>query len=128
MVTVLEEIYRDGSSLDPMIIFKAKKMISESFKGIARAGVPEGVLFGRSPNSWTDDRFSMIYLQRQFRTGSDTEKKAKDNWSLLIFDDHTYHVNPRFLEFTIDIKIIPFCFPPYCTHRLQPLDVSIFSS
>ena len=128
MVTVLEGICGDGSSMDPMIIYKAEKLISEWFKGVSRANVPDNILFGRSPNRWTDERFAMGYLERHFGPGSLSERKCQESWRMLIFDGHTSHVNPRFLEYCIDHHIIPFCLPPHCTHRLQPLDVSVFSS
>jgi len=32
----------------------------------------------------------------------------------------------KFLDFCIKQKIIPYSLPPHTTHRLQPLDISIF--
>jgi len=69
------------------------------------------------------------FLERNFREGSITEQKAKEtnNYRLLLFDGYRSHVNIIFLEFCIKHKIVPFCLPPHTTHRLQPLDVAIFT-
>ncbi|RPA92449.1 hypothetical protein L873DRAFT_1566000, partial [Choiromyces venosus 120613-1] len=46
---------------------------------------------------------------------------------LLLVNGHSSHVNMKFLDFCISQKIIPYCLPLHITHRLQPLDVCIFS-
>ncbi|RPB06200.1 hypothetical protein L873DRAFT_1639659, partial [Choiromyces venosus 120613-1] len=44
---------------------------------------------------------------------------------LLLFDEYSSHVNTAFLEFCISHNIISYYLPPYTTHQLQPLDVSV---
>ncbi|RPA89435.1 DDE-domain-containing protein, partial [Choiromyces venosus 120613-1] len=55
-----------------------------------------------------------------------TACKAQGEYCLLLFDRHSSHVNAAFLEFCVSHKIISYCLPPHTTHRLQPLDVSVF--
>jgi len=123
-VTVIERICGDDSNLDPTIILKAKDFIAEWFKRVE--GVPENLLFGKSHNGWTDEIMAMKYLERNFGPTSTSALKAGGEYRLLLFDGHSSHVNPRFLDYCVENKIIPYCLPPHTTHHLQPLDVSIF--
>lgn len=125
MATVIEGICGDGTALDPMIIYKAEKFVYEWFEDIEN--VPEGFLFGRLPNGWTDERIAMHYLERNFGENSLSTSKVGEEFRLLIFDGHNSHVNMHFLNYCISHRIIPLCLPPHTMHRLQPLDVSLFS-
>jgi len=124
-VTVIEGVCADGTALKPTIILKAEEFIAEWFQKVR--GVPENILFGRSHNGWTDEKMAMEFLKRNFGSESTTAHKAGDEFRLLLFDGHSSHVNMQFLDFCITQKIIPYCLPPHTTHRLQPLDISIFS-
>lgn len=53
-------------------------------------------------------------------------KPSKQNKVLLLLDGHTSHKSLDALVFAKENGIILFCFPPHCTHRVQPLDVSFF--
>jgi hypothetical protein len=55
-----------------------------------------------------------------------TVGKAKRDWRLLILDGHGSHCTLRFLDWCRSNKILVAIFPPHSTHRLQPLDVSVF--
>ena len=58
-----------------------------------------------------------------------TKKKAHNgrDWRLLIVDGHGSHVNIPLIEFCHERRIIMAILPPHSTHRLQLLDVSLFS-
>ncbi|KAM4063362.1 DDE superfamily endonuclease [Hirsutella rhossiliensis] len=57
-----------------------------------------------------------------------TKAKARNgrDYRLLITDGHSSHINTDFLEWCDQHRIIVAVFPPHSTHRLQPLDVSLF--
>jgi hypothetical protein len=46
---------------------------------------------------------------------------------MLYIDGHGSHVNMRFLTWANEHRILVAVYPPHSTHRLQPLDVSLFS-
>jgi DDE superfamily endonuclease len=46
---------------------------------------------------------------------------------LLIVDGHNSHVNLPFIEYADANRILLAVFPPHSTHRLQPLDIGLFS-
>lgn len=41
-------------------------------------------------------------------------------------DNHSSHVNLRVVEFARQNSIIIVTFPPHCSHKLQPLDVTVY--
>ena len=59
----------------------------------------------------------------------ETKKKAGNGkfWRLLILDSHGSHININFLNWCHKHRILVAAFPPHSTHRLQPLNVSLFS-
>jgi len=56
-----------------------------------------------------------------------TKEKAGNSRRLLLADGHSSHVNLRFINYCDENRIILVVLPPHSTHRLQPLDVGIFS-
>ncbi|RPB00258.1 DDE-domain-containing protein [Choiromyces venosus 120613-1] len=109
-----------------MIIFKVKDFREEWFEGVPN--VPQNLLFGKSPNGWTDRKISLRWLEANFGPSSITADKAGARYRILLFNGHNSHVNISFLECCINNKVIPICLPPHTSHHLQPLDVSVFSA
>ena len=56
-----------------------------------------------------------------------TGPKAGMRRRLLIVDGHSSHVNMRFINRCDELHILLLILPPHSTHRLQPLDVSLFA-
>jgi len=97
LATVLEGICADGSALDPMIIYKAKDFRQEWFTNLP--GVPNNILFGRSPNGWTDEKIAGYWLEKNFGPESRSTAKAGIRNRILLFDGHNSHVNINFLQY-----------------------------
>ncbi|RPA89388.1 DDE-domain-containing protein [Choiromyces venosus 120613-1] len=89
--------------------------------------VPNNILFGKSPNGWTDEQVALCWLRENFRPSSQSAKKAGIRYRILLFDGHNSHVNINFLEYYIENQVIPICLPLHTSYHLQPLDVSVFS-
>jgi hypothetical protein len=77
-----------------------------------------------SKTSWSNNAFGLLWLQHVFKPY--TCRKHSQDHRLLIVDGHLSHVNIAFIEFAITHKILLLVLPPHTTHRLQPLNVSIF--
>jgi hypothetical protein len=60
------------------------------------------------------------YFIQYTKAGLDTPKK------LLLMDSHANHRTPDFVLLVYEHQIIPYAFPSYLTHVMQPFDVSIF--
>lgn len=54
--------------------------------------------------------------------------RSRQRRRLLIVDDHSSHVNMKFIDKCDDLNILLLILPSHSTHRLQSLDVSLFSS
>lgn len=55
-------------------------------------------------------------------------KPSIDQPTLLLLDNHVSHLNIEVLNFCKLNGIVLLSFPPHCSHKLQPLDRSVFRS
>jgi len=75
MVTVVEGICADGTSLSPMLIYKAH---STKVDWVAK-NAPADVMIGHSANGWTDNTKGLDYLKTHFGPRSSSERRLKGN-------------------------------------------------
>lgn len=67
---------------------------------------------------------SNIFFQ-WFKKFVDWSRATKERPVLLLLDGHFTHTkNMDVIDFARENGVVLLCFPPHCTHRLQPLDVS----
>jgi hypothetical protein len=78
--------------------------------------------FGSSETGWTNNNLALAWLAR-FAKETATNQYAK---RLLLVDGHGSHVNRSFIDLALAAGILIVVLPPHSTHRLQPLDVSVF--
>lgn len=106
-----------GTYLPPALIFPRKNMKAELMDG-----APVGsVAFTRENGYMNSDIFPK--WSKHFAKYA---KPSKQNKVSLLLDGHTSHKSLDALVYAKENGIILFCFPPHCTHRVQPLDVSFF--
>lgn len=55
-------------------------------------------------------------------------KPIEETRCLILCEDHSSHITIDFVTFASDDHITILTFPPHCSHRLQPLDVSFYGS
>jgi DDE superfamily endonuclease len=87
--------------------------------------VRDYAFFASSENGWSCDLLGQNWLENVFDRL--TKEKAKRERRLLIVDGHSSHVNMRFIDYADMNRIVLAVLPPHSTHRLQPLDVGLFS-
>jgi transposase len=51
-------------------------------------------------------------------------KPSAEHPALLILDNHQSHINLNVINFAKENHVTLLSFPPHCSHKLQPLDVS----
>jgi hypothetical protein len=84
---------------------------------------PPNWKFLTSNSGWTSDSHAFEWLTTLF----DPETRRLDEKRrLLILDGHGSHLTARFIAFCLDAHIDLVCLPPHTSHKLQPLDVSLF--
>ena len=87
--------------------------------------VQDHAFFASSENGWSCDLLGQNWLENVFDRL--IKEKAKRERRLLIVDGHSSHVNMRFIDYADMNRILLTVLPPHSTHRLQPLDVGLFS-
>lgn len=105
-----------GSYMPPFFIFPRQR-----FK-------PE-MMNGASPGAWAECHQSgwmqTEIFEHWFQRFLEFSRASKQNPVLLLLDGHLTHTqNLKVIEAARENGVILLCFPPHCTHRLQPLDVT----
>ena len=123
-ITVIATICADGSWLPLGVIFAGnirdtwvKDKVMDTFEGH----------IGSTTNGWTDDKMGLYWLQQIFDRYSKPKARNSRDWRLLFSDGHGSHLNMEFIKWCDKHHILLAIYPPHSTHRLQPLDVSLFS-
>ena len=124
-ISLLATISADGSALPPALIYQGDSYdLQDTWLEDYDCSSDEAY-FAVSKKGWTNEELGLSWLSKLFEPI--THKKAGNARRLLIVDGHSSHVNMRFIEFCDNHGIILAILPPHSTHRLQPLDVGIFS-
>ena len=114
--TVLASCCADGSSLDPLFVFKGLNKQSTWFGTTEQA---RNSLVACSESGWmTSPVFTSFF---DFFVS-----RVKTRPILLIVDGHASHTSLDVVERAISEQITILKLPPHCTDLLEPLDVSVF--
>ena len=124
-ITIVATICMDGSYLPPTVIYQSdsgnlQDAWLEDFSS-------EDAFFTTSPNGWTSNSLGMSWLTEVFDRHTKSKARQGRDWRLLLLDGHGSHMTMEFLEWCSLHKILVAIYPPHSTHRLQPLDVSMFN-
>jgi hypothetical protein len=126
-ITFLACISQDMTSLPPFLIYQGKPgQVQDSW---LTEFDPEhqSAFFTTSETGWTNHELGKEWLIGVFDRFTKAKARNGRDYRLLITDGHSSHINMDFLEWCDQHRIIVAVFPPHSTHRLQPLDVSLFS-
>ena len=115
---IVSYVSAGGLSIPPLVIFKASK-IKPEWREVALTSY----MIRGSPSGYINSKLFQE-CGKQF-VHFLTEKKIliRDLKVLLLLDMHKSHLfNLDFMEFMRAHNVEVCCFPPHCTHVLQPLD------
>lgn len=85
-------------------------------------GAPNGTLGLASSSGWmTSELFPRVMEHFIKHTNS-----SKENPSLLITDNHESHMCIEVLDLAKNAGVTMLTLPPHCSHKMQPLDLSVF--
>lgn len=117
LVTFCGIITATGSSLPPVYVFPRVH-----YKDHFLNGAPDGSLGLANRSGWmTSELFIRVLKHIQRLTSSNT-----DNPILIICDNHESHISIDAVNYCRDNGIVYLSLPPHTSHKLQPLDVSVF--
>ena len=118
LVTMCNGINALGNSIPPFFIFPRVKM-NPAFL----FGAPTGSDAAPHISGWMTEENFLPFLKHFVKYVScSVEKKC-----LLLLDNHESHMSLAAIDFARANGIVILTFPPHCSHRLQPLDVSVYS-
>jgi hypothetical protein len=117
LVTMIAAVNAVGNSLPPMLIFPRVH-----FKDRMLFGGPAGCIGAANPSGWSNEVTFIKFLDHFLNS----VKSSKDDRVLLILDNHETHLSPEALDKASDAGIVMVTYPPHTSHRLQPLDLTVY--
>ena len=121
-ISLLTCICADGTALPPALIYQGASNDLQS-SWMNDLNEEDRAYFTSSANGWTCNNLGLAWLRR---FDQDTQQKGNRR-RLLILDGHSSHINMAFLALADSLWILILILLPHTTHRLQPLDVGLFS-
>lgn len=84
--------------------------------------VSSGTVGFANDSGWMDQSAFVRFIRHFIRN----VKPSFDSPVLLLMDNHTSHLSVDALDLAAANGVHILSFPPHCSHKLQPLDVSVF--
>jgi len=106
-----------GNHIPPMFIFPRKRFNDHFIRD-----APTGSIGTANGSGWMQEDDFLIFL----KFFKDQIRSSKENKALLLLDNHASHTAVKNIEFCKRNGMILLTFPPHCTHKLQPMDRSVF--
>ena len=116
-VTCIATCNAAGKFLSPCLIFKGKQRRGDG------NNVPDDWNIYYSKSGYTNSDLFLKFLE-----GFHNSRKSDDLDELLILDGHVSHFSVSALSYCREKRIHMLVLPPHCSHRLQPLDISVFKA
>jgi hypothetical protein len=120
-ITAIECVSAAGVAIPPLIIFKAKYTNTAWIP----ADTPRDWRFSTSNSGWTSDSHAYEWISTVFEPATRPEDPTLHR--LLTMDGHGSHITAKLIAHCMEHAIDLLILPPHTSHKLQPLDVSIFS-
>ena len=114
LVTLCCAVNAVGNSVPPMFIFP-RVNYRDNFVN----GGPVGCVGTAHPSGWMIAAGFLKHFVAHVRP-SPTDKM------ILLLDNHVSHLSVDVLQFAKDNGVVMVSFPPHCSHKLQPLDRSVY--
>ncbi|XP_022127680.1 uncharacterized protein LOC111001920 [Pieris rapae] len=117
LVTVCCGINAIGNSIPPYFIFPRV-----NFKPYMLHDAPVGSDGSTHPSGWMTSSNFIKYMHHFAKHA----KPTPENPVLLLLDNHESHISVDVLDFCKEVGIVLMTFPPHCSHKLQPLDLTVY--
>ena len=117
LVTVCCGINAIGNSIPPYFIFPRV-----NFKPYMLHDAPTGSDGSTHPSGWMTSSNFIKYMHHFAKYA----KPTPENPVLLLLDNHESHISVEVLDFCKEVGIVLMTFPPHCSHKLQPLDLTVY--
>ena len=117
LVTVLYVVCAAGHALAPMLIFPRVRYREHFIRG-----GPPGCIGRATRSGWINAyRFVDFLMHISELTGCSPDRKI-----LVLMDNHESHLSIAAIDKARDLDIVLLTIPPKTSHKLRPLDVSVY--
>ena len=116
-VTMAMSVNAEGNSISPFFLFPRQNMQSTFLEQAS-----PGAIGYANGSGWMQQTEFVKYI----RFFIDSTKASKLTPKLLLLDNHASHLSIEALDLAVEHGITFLSFPPHCSHRMQPLDVSVY--
>ena len=117
LVTMCAAVSATGNTIPPMFVFPRVKF----YDHFIRDG-PMGCIGTSHPSGWMTSENFLLFIQHFAKIAKPTQERKV----LLLLDNHHSHIGLDIIKFARENGIVMLSFPPHCSHKLQPLDRSVF--
>lgn len=117
LTTLAMAVSATGNTVAPLFVFP-RVHFKDHFLRMA----PPGSVGGANPSGWINEELFLTFLKHFVATVKCTREKP----ILLLLDNHDTHLSIAALNYAKESGIVMLSFPPHCSHKLQPLDRSVF--
>jgi hypothetical protein len=106
-----------GNHVPPMLVFPR-----EHFNDHMLSGAPAASTGDANPTGWSNENLFIDYLKHFIAC----EKPCKEDPALLILDNHEPHLSITAINVAKENGIVMLTLPPHTSHKLQPMDHTVF--
>ena len=117
LVTMCCAVSAIGNTVPPMFVFP-RVHYKDSFVN----GAPPNSIGAAHPSGWMTAENFLKYMKHFVRH----VRCSQEETVLLILDNHESHLSIEVLEFAKENGVVMLSFPPHTSHKLQPLDRSVY--
>ena len=117
LVTMCGTINAQGNHIPPLMIFPRVH-----FRNTMLTGAPPGSLGLANPSGWMNGEIFLTWVDHFIKHSN----SSLENPSLLLMDNHCSHVTIQAIDKAKEHGITLLTFPPHTSHKLQPLDRTVY--
>lgn len=117
LVTVCGAVNAVGNAVPPLMIFPRVH-----FKDHMIKGGPPGSIGAANPSGWMTGEIFIQWMKHFIQHSHCTTEHPV----LLLMDNHESHITMSSLTLAKENGIVMLSFPPHCSHKLQPLDRTVY--
>lgn len=117
LVTICCTMNAVGNAIPPYFVFPRVKFVEMMLNG-----APTGSKGATTSSGWMNSELFIKVLEHFIKHS----KSSPENKTLLLMDNHESHISIEAINFAKSNGVILYTIPPHCSHKLQPLDKTVF--
>lgn len=118
-ITMISAVNAGGGFAPPMLIFPRV-----NFKDFMLTGAPPGTIGGANPSGWSNETLFIQFFKHFLQYA----KPSKDLPCIMLMDNHESHISVPVIQLAKDNGVILVTFHPHTSHKMQPLDRTVFGA